>query len=108
MSQPPCRGCGGAGEAALRASTKCSCALAHLSPNLLVAIANALALVRLRRSHLANLCGRLPDDLLVRSLDDDLRRDRHLEGDARPRRDRHGVRVAHGQLEVVALERGPV
>src|SRR5690348_12788382 len=82
--------------------------LADLSPHVLAFVADALALVRLGRAHLADLGGRLADHLLVRSPDEDLRRSRHLEGDALARLDGDGVRVAHVQLEVGALERGAV
>src|SRR3954469_17987131 len=77
--------------------------LAYLAPHVLTFVADALALVRLGRAHLADLGGRLADHLLVRPLDEDLRRRRHLEGDARARLDRHGVRVADAELEVGAL-----
>src|SRR5579884_4194330 len=68
--------------------------LAYLPANVLALVADALALVRLRRANLADLGGRLADLLLVGALDDDLRRLRDLEADARPRLDRHGMRVA--------------
>jgi len=71
-------------------------------------VADALALVRLGWAHLANLCGRLADHLLVGSLDEDLGRGRHLECDAGARLDRDGVGVADAELEVGALERGAV
>src|ERR1700759_1946542 len=48
--------------------------LADLSADVLALVADALALVRLRRTHLANLGGRLADHLLVRSLDGHLGR----------------------------------
>src|ERR1700722_14331098 len=48
--------------------------------------------------------GRLADELLGDAFDDDARRLRHFELDAIRRRDRHGVRVADGQLEVLALQ----
>src|SRR5215475_11078901 len=82
--------------------------LADLSPHVLALIADALALVRLRRAYLADLGGRLADDLLVGSLHDDLRRRRHLEGDSGARLDRDGMREADVQLEVGSLERGAV
>src|SRR5690348_7181324 len=55
--------------------------LAHLSAHELALVANALALVRLRRANLPDLGRGLADDLLVGALDDDLRRRRNLEGD---------------------------
>src|SRR6266487_865339 len=85
-----------------------SCAFAHLSPHLLVDVADPLALVGLRRPHLADLRCRLSHHLLVDALDDDLGRRRHLEGDALARPHRYRVRVAHRELEVGALELGAV
>src|SRR5207244_3473762 len=82
--------------------------LADLPADVLALVADALALVRLGRAHLADLGGRLPDHLLVRALDEDLRRRRHLEGDALARLDRDSVRIADAQLEIGALERGAV
>src|ERR1700756_3939537 len=79
--------------------------LANLSADVLALVADALALVRLGRANLANLCGRLADLLLVRALDDDLRRRRHVEADAGARLDHDRVRIADEQLEVAALER---
>src|SRR5262249_31093436 len=57
------------------------------------------------RADLADLGGGLTDLLLVRSLDDDLRRRGHLERDAGARLDHDGMRVADLKLEVGALER---
>src|SRR2546423_1336669 len=82
--------------------------LADLSADVLALVADSLALVRLGRAHLANLGGRLADDLFVGSLDNDLRRRRDLEGDAGARLDHDGVRVADVELEVGALEGGAV
>src|SRR5690348_4894520 len=82
--------------------------LADLPADVLALVADALALVRLGRAHLADLGGRLADHLLVGSLDEDLRRRRHLEGDALARLDRDRVGVADVELEVGALERGAV
>src|SRR5215471_11240949 len=82
--------------------------LAHLSADVLALVADALTLVRLGRAHLADLGGRLPDHLLVGSLDEDLRRRRHLERDAGARLDRDGMRVADIELQVGALERRAV
>src|SRR5262245_48640562 len=72
--------------------------LADLSANVLARVADPLALIRLGRPHLADLGGRLADHLLVRSLDEDLRRRRHLECDAGARLDRDGMRVADVEL----------
>src|SRR3954452_4366271 len=69
-----------------------SCPLTDLSPDVLALVADALALVRLRRANLADLGRGLADDLLVDAADDDLRRHRHLEGDPLARRDAHGMR----------------
>src|SRR5947208_12798964 len=82
--------------------------LAHLPAHVLALVANALALVRLRRANLANLGGRLADLLFVGALDDDLGRRRDLEADARPGLDRDGVGVSDLQLEIGALERRAV
>src|SRR4051812_17136169 len=85
-----------------------SCALTDLSPDVLALVADALALVRLRRAHLADLGGRLADDLLVDAAHDHLRRHRHLELDALAGLDLDGVRVADLQFEVGTRERGAV
>src|SRR5262249_34721266 len=82
--------------------------LAYLPADVLALVADALALVGLGRSHLADLGGRLADHLLVRSLDEDLRRRRHLERDAGARLDRDGMRIADVELEVGPLQRGAV
>src|SRR5215475_4963806 len=82
--------------------------LPDLSPHVLALIADALALVRLGRANLADLGGGLADHLLVGSLDDHLGRRRHLEADAGARLHRDGMRVAHVELEVGALERSAI
>src|SRR5581483_11411457 len=82
--------------------------LPDLSADVLALVADALALVRLGRAHLADLGGRLAHHLLVGALHEDLRRRRHLEGDAGARFDRDGVRVAHTELEIRSFERSPV
>src|SRR5215471_15076127 len=82
--------------------------LADLSADVLALVADALALVRLGRTHLADLGGGLPDHLLVGALDEDLGRCRHLERDTGARLDRDRVRVADIELEVGALERRAV
>src|SRR5262249_16091764 len=69
---------------------------------------NALALVGLRRAHLADLGGRLADRLLVVATNDDLGRHRHLEGNAVARLDRHRMREAHSQLEIGPFEGGAI
>src|SRR5262249_14818801 len=82
--------------------------LADLPAHVLALVADALALVRLGRAHLADLRGRLGVPLPVRSLYGDLRRSRHLERDAGARLDRDGVGIADVELEVGALERRAV
>src|SRR5438105_2647828 len=79
-----------------------------LPANDLVAVPDPLALVRLGRPNLANLRGCLTNRLLVDALHDGLRRYRHLERDPGPRHDRHRVRVAHGEFEIVPFERRAV
>src|SRR6187551_1019682 len=104
---PPCPAPAGAGGGAPRVARR-SCPLPDLPAHLLALVADALALVRLGRAHLANLCSGLTDDLLVGALHDHLRRLGHVEGDPRARRDRDRVREAHRELEVGALELGAV
>ena len=82
--------------------------LTNLSADVLALVADALALVGLRRADLADLGGRLAHHLLVGALDDDLGRGGNLEGDAGARLDRDRVRVADLELEIGALERGAV
>src|SRR5262245_52953704 len=82
--------------------------LADFPADVLALVADALALVRLGRPHLADLGSSLAHHLLVRSLDEDLRRRRHLECDAGARLDGDGMRVADVELEVGALERSAV
>src|SRR5215207_2198067 len=81
-----------------------SCPLAYLPGDVLALVADALALVGLRRPLLADHGGDLADLLLARALDDHARRLGHLELDALRRFDRHRVRVAERQLEVAAPE----
>src|SRR6187551_1736459 len=71
---------------------------------MLVAVADSLALVRLRGPALADVRGDLADKLLVDAAHDDLGRLRNLEVDAVGSLDRDRVRVAQRQLEVPALE----
>src|SRR3954471_24382180 len=85
-----------------------SCALADLPGDVLALIADALALVGLRRPLLADDGGDLADLLLAVALDDHARRLGHLELDALRRLDRDRVRVAERQLEVAALELGAI
>src|SRR3954471_8173513 len=85
-----------------------SCPLTDLSSDVLALVADALALVRLRRANLADLGRGLADDLLVDAAHDDLGRHGHLELDALARLDLDRVRVADLQLEVGARHRGAV
>src|SRR3954447_17157544 len=85
-----------------------SCALSYLPRHVLALVADALALVGLRRPLLADDGRDLADLLLGDALDDHARGLGHLELDALRRLDRHGVRVAERQLEVAALELGAI
>ena len=75
-----------------------------LRSDLLAAVADALALVGLRRAALADVRGDLADQLLVDPADDDLGRLRDLELDPLRRLDRDRVRVAERHLEVLAFQ----
>src|SRR5207253_263238 len=79
-----------------------------LPAHVLAVVADALTLVRLGRSYRPHLGGGLPDLLLVDPLDDDLRRDRHLEADPRPRLDQDGMRIPDRELEVFTAHRRAV
>src|SRR5271155_310316 len=81
-----------------------SCALTDLTGDVLALVADALALVGLRRALLADDGGHLADGLLGDPPHDDARRLGHLELDAIRCGNRHRVRVADRQLEVLALE----
>src|SRR3954454_21454255 len=85
-----------------------SCALADLPGDVLALVADALALVGLRRPLLADDGGGLADLLLGVALDHDAGGRGHLELDALRGGDLHGVRVAERELQVGALELGPV
>src|SRR3954449_3517668 len=85
-----------------------SCALADLPGDVLALVADALALVGLRRPLLADDGGDLADLLLGVALDHHARGRRHLELDPRRSGDAHGVRVAERELEVGPLERRAV
>src|SRR5215210_7020519 len=65
--------------------------LADLAPDLLVAVADPLALVGLRRPDGPDLRRHLPDPLLIYPAHDYRRGVGHLELDAFARRDRDGV-----------------
>src|SRR6266511_3226338 len=75
-------------------------ALPRLAADVLVDVADALALVRLGLADLADVGRHLTDELLVGAPDDDAGRDGHLEGDPLGRLDRHRVRVADLELEL--------
>src|SRR5215212_5533803 len=85
-----------------------SCALAHLPLDVLALVADALALVGLRRPLLADDGGGLADLLLGVALDDHARGLGHLELDPLGSGDLDRMRVAERELEVRALERGAV
>src|SRR3954453_7306877 len=85
-----------------------SCALSYLPRDVLALVADALALVGLRRPLLADDGGDLADLLLGDPLHDHARGLGHLELDALRRLDRHGMRVAERELEVAALELGAI
>src|SRR5918997_16180 len=82
--------------------------LADLAPDLLVAVADALALVGLRRPDGPNLRRHLADPLLVYTAHDYRRGVGHLELHALARRDRDRVREPDLQVYVPSLELGPV
>src|SRR6201996_9545009 len=71
-------------------------------------VADALALLRLRRASLADIRRDLADELLVDATNDDLGRLRHLEIDSLRRLDRDRVGEAERQLEVFPFQRGAV
>src|SRR5207344_3494526 len=98
----------GGGAGAVGASWRRSRALAHLPRHVLALVADALALVGLRRTLLADVRGDLADQLLADALHDDSRGLGHVELDAVGRLHRNRVRVAERELEVVALLLGPV
>src|SRR2546423_5682733 len=77
--------------------------LANLPPDVLALVADALALVGLGRTNLANLRSGLTDLLLVGALDDHLCRGGNLERDADARLDGDDARVAHLQPQARAL-----
>src|SRR5665811_1142935 len=78
--------------------------LSDLARDELVAVADSLALVGLRRAALADVRGNLPDQLLVDPPHDDLGRLRDLELDPLGGLDRDRMRVAERQLEALAFE----
>src|SRR5713101_2429553 len=82
-----------------------SCSFTYFASHVLACVADAFALVRLGRTHLPYLGRDLADLLLVDALDDDLRRDRHLEGDPLRRLHHDGMGEADVQPEIGALQR---
>src|SRR5215216_1156496 len=85
-----------------------SAGLADLAPDLLVAVADALALVGLRRPHLTDLRRHLAYPLLVYPAHDYRRGVGHLELYALARRDRDRMREPDLQTYVPPLQLGPV
>src|SRR5918999_3218102 len=82
--------------------------LADLAPDLLVAVADALALVGLRRPDGSDLRRHLADPLLVYPAHDYRRGVGHLELHTLARRDRYGMRETDLQVYVPPLQLGPV
>src|SRR5918999_1392223 len=82
--------------------------LADLAPDLLVAVADALALVGLRRPDGSDLRRHLANPLLVYPAHDDSRGVGHLELYALARREGDRVREPDLQVYVPSLELGPV
>src|SRR5690606_28547727 len=83
--------------------------LASLAADVLVDVADALALVRLGLAPRTDVGGHLADELLVDAVDLDAGRLGHRELDAVRRVDHHRVREPEGQLDLVlALRGGPV
>src|ERR687893_1309796 len=82
--------------------------LADLAPDLLVAVADALALLGLRRPDLPDLRRHLADPLLVYTAHHYGRRVRHLEVYTLARGYRDRVRVTYLQVDVLPLQRPPV
>src|SRR5215203_4710522 len=82
--------------------------LADLAPDLLIAVADTLALVGFGRPHLADLRRHLADLLLVYTAHDDGRRVRDLELHTLARLDQDRVRVPDLQVHIASLQRGPV
>src|SRR5262249_60272651 len=80
--------------------------LAFLAPHLFVLVADALALVRLRRPDVPDLGRELPHLLLVRALDDDRRRVAQLDRDAVRRLQRDGVGEADRQDDGLLVHAG--
>src|SRR4029450_6313031 len=77
-----CRRCLASRVVSLLTGRLPSSPLTDLPAHVLALVADALALVGLRRPDLPRLRGDLADELLVDALDDDLVRSGHLEGDA--------------------------
>src|SRR5690606_11443621 len=82
--------------------------LARLAAHGLALVANALALVGLRRPQSADLRSNLADDFLVRALDLDHRRRYRPQADALRGLVVDGVRVAEVQREPERLRLGPI
>src|SRR5450759_3290979 len=82
--------------------------LSDLAADLLACVTNALALVRVGLTQLANVCGNLADELLVDALDREAGGVLDDERDALGSLDSDRMAVAEGELEVAALGRHPV
>src|SRR5215208_237521 len=82
--------------------------LADLAPDLLVSVADALALVRLGRTDHPDFCGSLSDPLLVYPAHDDGSGIGDLELYPLAGRNRDRVRIPDLQVDVLPLQRGPV
>src|SRR5258708_18987383 len=82
--------------------------LAFLAEDEFVGVFHALALIRLRRTVAADLGCDLADPLGIAAVDDDLGRLRHRDRNALRDRVDHVVAVAQRELQLLALQRGPV
>src|SRR4051812_2106815 len=82
--------------------------LAGLAADLLPGVADALALVRLGLARGPDLGRDLPDQLLVDAEDGQAGRALDLEADAFGRIDLHRMAVPEVELELAAVERGPI
>src|SRR5581483_7748596 len=82
--------------------------LPDLLPDAFALVANALPLVRLRRTDLADVRRRLSDRLLGRAPYDDASRHRHFEGDSLGSLEFDRVREAELQLQLASVQRRAV
>src|SRR5829696_6822561 len=100
----PWRARDGGGAASIESSCRGSCALTDLPGHVLALVADALALVGLRRALLADDRRHLAHGLLGDAADDDARGHRDLEVDSLGSLELDRVRVAERQHELLALE----